>query len=299
MLLTGIYSASAALGSAMGARANAAIEEKDTTDKRSKAQTSYDVATAELATLKPSRPVAEMEAVVEAAKPVCRIVVGNGYRGESCTKPPVLTAELGRAQRRVELEQKIEQATADLSKTGPAKVANADAVAIATYLQAIGLSIDADRVNKLLALLAVLVIECGGGLALAVGMALSDGDPMAGQTQRAGGSLSASLTSPPAINASLADAENARPGPANGLAGTLPSTQGSGARERLLGMLQSGQGVVRGCQAELGRALGVSRARVRQLLDDLAAAGAIKVRTSSTGTVVSLVVPIEPAASVH
>jgi hypothetical protein len=83
------------------------------------------------------------------------------------------------------------------------------------------------------------------------------------------------------------------------LPSTLPSTQRSGARERLLGMLQSGQGVVRGCQAELGRALGVSRARVRQLLDDLAAAGAIKVRTSSTGTVVSLVVPIEPAASVH
>src|SRR6476620_4627004 len=71
-----------------------------------------------------------------------------------------------------------------LAKTGSAKVANADAVALATYLQAIGLSIDADRVNKLLALLAVLVIECGGGLALAVGMALVDASWQAPETQK-------------------------------------------------------------------------------------------------------------------
>src|SRR6476661_2252225 len=68
-----------------------------------------------------------------------------------------------------------------LAKTGSAKVANADAVALAAYLQAIGLNIDADWVNKLLVLLAVLVIECGGGLALAIGMALSDGRPTSGE----------------------------------------------------------------------------------------------------------------------
>jgi hypothetical protein len=68
----------------------------------------------------------------------------------------------------------MDNASADLAHTGPAKVANSDAVALAVYLQAIGLSIDADRVNKLLVLLAVLCIEAGGGLSLAVGMALSD-----------------------------------------------------------------------------------------------------------------------------
>ena len=33
---------------------------------------------------------------------------------------------------------------------------------LATYLQGLGIGINADRVNKLLVLLAVLVIECGG-----------------------------------------------------------------------------------------------------------------------------------------
>jgi hypothetical protein len=50
LIVTGVYSVTAALGSAMGGRVNAAIEEKDTTDKRTKAQASYDAAKAELAT---------------------------------------------------------------------------------------------------------------------------------------------------------------------------------------------------------------------------------------------------------
>ena len=65
----------------------------------------------------------------------------------------------------------------ELANTGPAKVANADAVALTSYLFALGIEASADRVNKLLVLLAVLVIECGGGLALAVGMALGEGRP--------------------------------------------------------------------------------------------------------------------------
>jgi hypothetical protein len=39
-------------------------------------------------------------------------------------------------------------------------------------LQALGFDADAERINKLLVLLAVLMIEAGGGLSLALGMAL-------------------------------------------------------------------------------------------------------------------------------
>src|SRR3954454_6194159 len=85
------------------------------------------------------------------------------------------------------------RATIDLARTGPSKVANSDAVALATYLQALGLSIDADRVNKLLVLLAALVIECGGGLALTVGMALGEGG-RSGQTDMATVQAERSLT---------------------------------------------------------------------------------------------------------
>jgi hypothetical protein len=281
LLLTGTYSVCAALGSATGSRANAAIEEKDTTDKRTKAQAAYDAATAELAGLKPSRLVAEMEAVVEAAKPVCRIVVGNGYRGETCIKPATLTAELGRAKRRVELEQKIEQATADLAKTGPAKIANADAVALAAYLHAIGLTIDADRVNKLLVLVAVLCVEAGGGLALAVGLALSEGRPASGELREGyeKATSGADTTASPQVPVTAGVSQHADPSP-------KPRRS---ARDGLLELLASAKGPLRVGQEGLAEALGVTSARVRQVLKVLTAAGAIRVRTSPAGTTISLI----------
>jgi hypothetical protein len=54
-----------------------------------------------------------------------------------------------------------------------AKVANSDAKALARYLSAAGLDVTPDRLNDLLVLLAVVMVEVGGGLSLAVGMALS------------------------------------------------------------------------------------------------------------------------------
>ncbi len=95
--------------------------------------------------------------------------------------------ELARAKRRAELEAKIERAAGELANTGPAKLANSDAVALAAYLSALGIETSADRVNKLLVLLAVLVIECGGGLALAVGMALGDASRHSPETQKRDG----------------------------------------------------------------------------------------------------------------
>ena len=52
-------------------------------------------------------------------------------------------------------------------------MANSDAKALARHLAAIGLDITADRLNDLLVLLAVLMIEAGGGVSLALGIALS------------------------------------------------------------------------------------------------------------------------------
>jgi len=63
LVLAGTYSVTAALGSAAGGRANAATHETATTDVRTKAQAAYDTAKAELATLKPARPVAELTAM--------------------------------------------------------------------------------------------------------------------------------------------------------------------------------------------------------------------------------------------
>ena len=172
LLLFGAYNVSAALGSAAGARTNAATVETDTTDTRQKAQASYNTAKAELDTLKTSRPVAELEPLVEAARPVCRIVVTTGSRETVCAKPAALLAEFGRAKRRAQLEATMQKATTDLA-ANKTKVANSDAKALASYLTGLGFEIDAERVNKWLVLLAVLLVECGAGISMTIGLALS------------------------------------------------------------------------------------------------------------------------------
>src|SRR5262249_22678944 len=108
-----------------------------------------------------------------------------------------------RAQRRVgEQREKakaaMDSAAAELAKAGSTRVANSDALPLAACLQGAGRNVDSERVNKLLALLAVLVIECGCGYSLAVGMSLSTttGQPLAGPVSTeaaATGHLCASL----------------------------------------------------------------------------------------------------------
>jgi hypothetical protein len=161
LVLAGSYSVTAALGSAAGGRMNAATTETATTDDRKKAQDAYDTAKAELATLKPTRTVGELEAM------------RAGWRRAYPNQPWVLEPELARAKRRAELEAKMEGATKELKTTGPAKVANSDAKALSRYMAAVGVDITPERLTDLLVLLAVLMIEAGGGLSLAVGMVLS------------------------------------------------------------------------------------------------------------------------------
>jgi hypothetical protein len=178
LLLTGAYSVTAALGSASGGRANASATEQLITDQRTKIQAGYTAAQTQLSTLKPSRPVAELEALLAASSSQLRgrgCVVANGTGQLVCPKNAALVAELGRAKRRAELEGKMDKAQAELERIAAPKQANSDAAALAGYLAALGVALSPETMNWLLVLLAVLVIECGGGLALAVGMALGQG----------------------------------------------------------------------------------------------------------------------------
>jgi hypothetical protein len=64
----------------------------------------------------------------------------------------------------------MDKASAELTRIRPARVANSDAKALTRYLGALGLEIGPDRLNDLLVLLVVVMIEVGGGQSLAVGM---------------------------------------------------------------------------------------------------------------------------------
>jgi hypothetical protein len=164
-------------------------------------------------------------------------------------------------------------AAADLAHT-PTKLANSDAVALSVYLQV--------RVNKLLALLAVLCIECGGGLALAVGMALSDRPATECERAAANGARTVSTT-PLALENAQAQQMPVVPGASGG------SQQGEApTRLKLLQMVTDATGILRTSERALGSRLGVSSTRARRLLCELVAAGAIKVRTSATGTTITL-----------
>jgi hypothetical protein len=260
----------------------------------------------ELTTVGKARPAAELKALIASyrSKGVCAIP--DMALVCPATK---LAPEHGRAERR----EKLELALAALNQgeqsvsAAPIEVkADPAAEALATYLGLFGITVLPATLTEIMILVPVLALEIGSALAVVLmraaamgGASLPLGMELAWGTRGTEGSLPATLPATPAINALPAVAGNVRSIEVGAQAGRLPSTAANGARERLLVMLQGGQGVVRGCQAEIGRAVGVSRARVRQLLGDLAAAGMIRVRTSPTGTVISLVAPSERVVRVH
>jgi hypothetical protein len=291
LMLAGAYSVTAALGSAAGGRANAATHEAATTDARKKAQDAYDAAKAELATLKPARPVAELEAIV-ARNPEAggRCAFGNGSMRTVCPPHP-LVPELARAKRRAELEIKIERAAGELAKTGPAKIANSDAKALARYLAAIGLDVTPDRLNDLLVLLAVLMIEAGGGLSLALGMAL--GAAPAGHTEA---SVNAEVSEPKRLQTPPVDALDALLNAASVQASIASRHQrppGVHAGD-LTAWLRAKGGAAQTSMRRLALELGRSPAGVHVEIGRLAAAGVLTAAAGPRGTVLTLAAGARP-----
>ena len=351
LLITGGYSVTAAFGSAMGGRANAAMAEKDAVDRKSKAQASWDAAKAELDALVDIKPAADMQALIDNAKAElsklsdtrhiaelealmrrgCPAKFGlNGQVKATCPKYDTelarawerqrvtsriaeLTKDIARAeQRHSEQREKakaaMDTAAAELVKAGPARVANSDAVALAAYLQALGLNIDADRINKLLALLAVLVIECGGGFSLAVGMSLSMpcGQPLdravstmgpaSGHRQDEPVSTEAAASGHPRMPLHRGQ-EIGGPAERQECPTAVPAVSTSAldtpvqvdAGVQLLGLLKKSGGVLVCGQRSIAAALGWSKSWTNVVLHELARAGLVSLSTARTGTVVLLV----------
>lgn len=159
LIVFGMWSCVSALGNAGGARSAASATERTYLETRQRAQAAFDEAKAALAKLGPSRPLAEIAAVVDSTKARCRDGV--------CTKPAALLAELGRAKEYQRLQDAIDKASATLA-TAPARPANSDSVAISGFLAVLGANVSPDRVNGWLVLLSVVLLECGAGLSLAI-----------------------------------------------------------------------------------------------------------------------------------
>jgi hypothetical protein len=143
-------------------RGDLTAERQQAHDRAKRANEAYERAKAELATLKPSRTVGELEAAI-ARQSANGCGAQNSKGSWVCPVHSSLLAELSRAKRRQELEGIMIQGAAI---SGPA-VASADpgSVNLATYLGALGLSVKPEAVAQWLALVPVLALEAGSALA--------------------------------------------------------------------------------------------------------------------------------------
>jgi hypothetical protein len=317
LLVTGGYSVSAALGSASGGRNDASNFEQAATGARARVQAAYDEARAELASLAPTRPVEELEALLARENRRaggCGVENGTGrWRCPMSRQTVALQAELGRTKRRLELEQRVSSANEDLSTAPVARQANSDAAALASFASTVGWSISVDAFNKLLTLLSVLLVECGGGLAVSVGMALqvrreatsalvparvapalAPSCPVvplsepAGAGDRGGGGDRAASPPPEATDGARDAAPTRGPrAPTSELGEPVISGEGPAAERFFSYMRASGGRAVIG-QRALGEKLGVSRSRVCQMLRTHEAAGRISVRAGARGSEIRL-----------
>ena len=320
LMVTGSYSVASALGTAAGGRLAASSEAQAHELARTNAKAAVDKAEAELKTLIQSRPVATIQAEItslKAANPKagdCTVLDGPVSRAV-CPKIVTLEAEADHTKRRNQLETDKAAALKKLEDLGPVKHANTDAAAIMLFAQVFGYAPDAESVNKLLMLLTVIVIECGGGISLAVAMVLR-GDVKAGEHHMDLRAHSTAVASVPAVepmqSVTVAQPVTAKAPPASSQivaprvsqAVTSPATKkvtASGGRcvkvdrtksetaATLLELIGKQGGTMAGSARSFGKALGVSHTQVGRLLTDLAGAGRIVVEAGRSGTTVHLV----------
>lgn len=190
--------------------------------------------------------------------------------------------------RRKELQATMASASRDLAKLGPAKVANTDASAISNYLEVAGVQVSTDAINRWLALLAVALVEFGGGLAFAVSSVLRDPvqveqiERVDGQVSNATKSLGVDTVEVSPITLDEGNQPDvSNPAPTKMV---VPDTFGG----RLMVLLNDRSGELYSGHRALGRALGCSAGHVGNVLRDLASAGHVTVQATKMGTVVRL-----------
>lgn len=300
LLLFGSFSLSGALGSAFGSRVTSHAVQTTKDGTRARLQRSYDAAQTELQATAPARPTAELEALLTKLKATSG---ANGCVGtpdgpisrKACGEAATLAIELGRSKRRAELEAQSKEATAALNKIEPPKFANADAIALSSFAEKIGIIVTPEALNPWLALLAVALVEFGGGTCFAVAGVFGAAQSIAPVTTASAsycGSRqehveqveSAEVASPPSPTEFTELSRRAE-------CGTTPLpklTIVDDDAERLVAMVEQHGNELLGSNRTFARALGVSHTQAGRLLDELEASGRVALSRGKGGTVVRL-----------
>ena len=213
-----------------------------------------------------------------------------------CPEVATLEAERARAAKGEQLQATMADASRDLAKLGKPKVANTDAAAISAYLAVAGVTVSVDALNRWLALLAVALVEFGGGLSFAVSSVLKGAGT---------GVQSAPIETVPSEHAKLGVstgvqiivADNEKEANEIRALHGVQDVSNLGVQKldvpdaysgRLISLLKDRGGEVYSGHRALGRALGCSPAHVGNVLRDLSEAGRVTVKATKTGTVVRL-----------
>jgi hypothetical protein len=304
LILFGTFSIVSAIGNASGGRVDAATAEQTAAGTRARLEERYRGAKAELDNLKPSRPLAELDGLVASTPTVCTRAPRGGFRErvgnkivtraltyeEVCSKDADLLAEHGRAKRRQELQAQIERLSAELAApSGVVRQANADTRAIVAYLSAIGWDLDAQRVDRLLVLLAVALVELGSGLATSLALALAAA-PESGPQAPAFGVSGHPDTARTTLADAAPDALDAHPDAGR----TLPDTRTTRPlivvhASPLEDWLRSQGGSAHVSMRALGAALRCSPSAAHDAVRRAASAGIVRATPSARGTVLELV----------
>jgi hypothetical protein len=287
LLLCGTYSIVAATGSATGQRLNASLIEDATSTARSDAQKAIKTATSHLASLPTVRPSAAIQTEIDGILIDPRLegcTTINGPRTkEACPRVAVLKTELATAQATAhdmaEAQAAMDRAHAELSALPP-HVSNSDAKAIVTLLNALGYSPTVAQVNLSLALLSVLLVELGGSVSLAVGMALKTPVEQ---------SVSIPLSQPPPTPLvaetcsvpQIASKDTGMKAPQ-----TVRAESPVSVKERLLADVRGTSGGLRGSHGAMAIKYGVSPTRIGQVVRGLKKEGLVRVRSSRNGTTI-------------
>lgn len=286
------------------AKREAAIERRD--DQRDNVKAARE----ELATLAPSRAIAEVQA------DVVKFLADNPKAGDCskldgpvsrsvCPQVATLRGEIARAERRAKLQATINSVTSQIAPAVVVKRADPGSAALATYLATMGISVSATRLTDWLVLVPVIALELGAALALLLVQSVSGGHSVGASTGQQTASV---LDQKPD---SIAEAQPAQPDTESRTQASEPGEKrtpqqarkrtrknggkggpGGQSGKRRLGnvvdLLKARGGQIKGGQREIAKALRLSKSRLNEVLHEAAAAGMVRLATSRSGTTVAL-----------
>jgi hypothetical protein len=283
-----LFSLTAELQLMARGRADGVAERQSETTRATDAQRVRDRLDRELAALpKPTRSVAELEPVIAGKLASRRDLDGcTGWLPDAkartiCIEISTLKADKAKAESWETLRTRLDEAEATAA-TGTAKTADPGSAALAAYLEALGVKVDPSTLGNWLVLVGVIALEVGSALAGVLAKPMRAASLPGHVSSQARAALPSPVQPPLAITA--------EPAATPATTGVADAGQGArhSARQKVIDAIKANGGTVTASQRELAARVGVSPARVGQVLSALAADGTVTLRTGTTSTRVVL-----------